>query len=214
MSEAVVKFERKRVTISNGRYYYIQDLEERRPSGKPKQKWHPLTRVDAGEKAMLEAHDELLGSAQADATAGNFGTATAAFKKVKLPELTYEVKKEYGRMLDIATVAFRDFDVVDVTPGDAELLNENFAPHPTARRSYKARLSTFFSWCVLERPVHNESVPRDQAEGAAEAQAPDERRGVLGDARPPAADRPVLPRAVLPHHRAPDRDPLARGEPD
>jgi hypothetical protein len=30
MREAAVKFERKRVTISNGRYYYIQDLQERR----------------------------------------------------------------------------------------------------------------------------------------------------------------------------------------
>jgi hypothetical protein len=44
--------------------------------------------VNAGEKAMLEALDELLGSAKADATAGNFGAAIAAFKKVKLPERT------------------------------------------------------------------------------------------------------------------------------
>lgn len=55
-------------------------------------------------------------------------------------------------MLDIATVAFRDFDVVDVTPGDvASFLNDDFAQQPSARRSYKARLSTLFSWSVLEQ---------------------------------------------------------------
>ncbi len=46
----------KRVVKQDGRYYYIQDLEQRNPkTGRPKQKWHKLTRVDAGELALLAA---------------------------------------------------------------------------------------------------------------------------------------------------------------
>ncbi len=41
----------KRVFAQDGRYYYIQDLPERRPSGRPKQRWIPLSRVDEGEAA-------------------------------------------------------------------------------------------------------------------------------------------------------------------
>lgn len=147
-----VLVELKRVVKSDGRYFYIQDLEERKPNGRPKQKWHPLTRVEQGPQALVDAHAELLGTAKADATAGNANAAIAAFKKVKLPELTHEVKKEYERMLDVITKAFTEFDVDEITPGDVlSFLNDNFSAHPTARRSYKARLSTFFSWCVLER---------------------------------------------------------------
>src|SRR4029077_7892011 len=47
--------------------------------------------------------------------------------------------------------AFADFDVDEVLPGDVlDFLNDNFASQPTARGHYKARLSTFFSWCVLK----------------------------------------------------------------
>lgn len=141
-----------RVTASAGRYYYIQDLEERNPkTGRPKQRWLPLTRVDAGEAALLAKLAELLGTG-ANAGKGNMGKATTAFLKSKKPDLTPDVYTEYERMFKVIDRAFEAFDVDQVTPGDVlKFINEKFAGKPTTRRAYKARLSTFFAWCVLER---------------------------------------------------------------
>jgi hypothetical protein len=33
-----------------GRYYYVQDLEDRRPDGKPKQKWLSARKIGRGER--------------------------------------------------------------------------------------------------------------------------------------------------------------------
>jgi hypothetical protein len=51
-----------RTYVKNGRHYYVQDLPERNPvTGRFKQKWHKLTRVDEGPAALHTALAELLG---------------------------------------------------------------------------------------------------------------------------------------------------------
>lgn len=138
----------KRVHVRNGRYFYIQDLEERYSSGKPKQKWHALTRVDEGEQAMLDARDKLLGKPHKKV--GNMPALLKLFRADHLPGLTPDVCKEYERMYDFIALEWEEFDVDQAIPGDVlTFLQDNFSAKLTARRHYKARLSTFFSWCVL-----------------------------------------------------------------
>ena len=138
-----------RVHKSNGRYYYIQDLEERNPrTGRPKQKWHKLTRIDEGEQALLMALGELLGETAKGL--GNMRQLVREFKAHYAKTLTLQVCKEYDRMFDVIAEAFADFNAADVEPGDIiKFLTDEFADKPTTRHHYKARLSTFFSWCVL-----------------------------------------------------------------
>lgn len=141
-----------RVTQSDGRYYYIRDLEARSATtGRPKQKWIPLTRVAEGEQALLAKLAELLGTAPA-ANTGNIGKAIEGYLRHKRGDLTPYVMKEYDRMFKVIGKAFRAFDVDQVRPGDVlTFINEKFAAKPTTRRAYKARLSEFFGWCVLQQ---------------------------------------------------------------
>ncbi len=184
----------KRVYVYHGRYWYAQDLEEKRPNGKPKQKWHRLTRVSDGEPALLQALAEFLSAGEEATAAGQvaryvddylktklphahdaaaLGRSVAAllgknqqpeqdgnlpgyiddYLKVKRPELTSgDVKKEYERMFGEIKKDLGAFNVDQVTPGDIlQWLNARWGNKPTTRRAYKARLSGFFSWCVLKR---------------------------------------------------------------
>ncbi len=140
-----------RVYQSNGSYYYVQDLAERNPkTGRPKQKWHKLTRVDAGEPAMLKALAALLGEQQDQG--GDMKTLIEAFEADHFRTLTFDVRKEYERMFEVIAEAFTDFNADQVEPGDViNFLNDNFSGKQNTKGKYKARLSTFFSWCVLNQ---------------------------------------------------------------
>lgn len=141
-----------RVYTNDGSYYYVQDLDERNPrTGRPKQKWHKLCRVDAGEPAMLKALAELLG--EAPRLSGDMPDLIDAFRKQHFQTLTsFDVRKEYGRVFDVISTAFEKFNAAQVEPGDViKFLNDNFSEHLNSMGKYKARLSTFFSWCVLNK---------------------------------------------------------------
>lgn len=140
-----------RVHIKGPRYYYIEDLAERSPTtGRPKQKWHKLTRIDEGEAALLEALKQFH-AAPAAPRAGSMAAHVQAFTRAHFSTLTVDVRREYARMFTVISQAFEEFDTDQVLPGDVlSFLNTNFAGNPTTRRAYKARLSTFFSWCVLQ----------------------------------------------------------------
>lgn len=142
----------KNVTIKFNRYYYIQNLEERSAkTGKPKQKWHALTRVDEGEAALLAAMAALL--AVDNRPAYDMPERINEFKKSHFPSVSASVRKEYERMFDVIAHGFEKFNVADVLPGDVLDFLHQFDATPTARHSYKARLSTFFSWCVNHNHV-------------------------------------------------------------
>lgn len=139
-----------RVYVKGGRYYYVEDLEERNERGRPKQQWHKLTRVEDGEKALLDALAELKGRMVLGVEGGNIRAAIREFMSQKKLELhSDDVRKEYERMFEVVADAFQDFDVDQVGPSDILDFLKRFAGKPTARRAYKARLSTFFSWCVV-----------------------------------------------------------------
>lgn len=138
-----------RVYPKGASWYYSEDLEEINPrTGKPRQKWHRLSKIAAGEGALHKALADFHGEAPA---IGNMPARIVEFRKAHSPTLTFGVRKEYERMFDVIAKAFTDFNDSDVMPGDVlDFLNDNFADHPTARGHYKARLSTFFGWCVLK----------------------------------------------------------------
>lgn len=139
----------KRVYEQNGRWYYAQDLEERSPrTGRPKQKWIPLTRVAQGETALLDALRELLG--ETPERQGNLAAHVEEFKKVRYPEVGAETRGEYDRMFVVIKTAFKPFDSADVDAGAViKFLQDNFAGKLNARSKYKGLLSSFFSWCCL-----------------------------------------------------------------
>lgn len=131
-------------------WYYAEDLEERNPkTGRPKQKWHRLCRIDAGEAAL---HEALVAFHGKKPELGNMPAFLDDFQKVHFPTLSFGVRKEYERNYEVISEAFTDFDVDEVEPGDVlKFLNDEFAGTPTARGHYKARISTFFAWCVLNQ---------------------------------------------------------------
>ena len=134
-----------RVHQSHGRWYRSVDTEERMPNGKRRQKWVPLTRVDEGEQALMRALADL--SVEPDP--GQMPVAIDDYMKAKARELTPGVATEYRRMFAVMKLAFLDFRVDQVRPGDVLDFVQQFSDRPTARRAYKARLSGFFAWCVL-----------------------------------------------------------------
>lgn len=140
-----------RVYPKGGRWWYLEDLQEKNPkTGRPKQKWHPLTRCDEGDQALLDALREFKGSPPPGR--GNMPARLEEFRRSpRFRRLSFNVRKEYERMYGVIGEAFADFNDIDVLPADVlDFLDGNFAEHPTARGHYKARLSTFFSWCVLK----------------------------------------------------------------
>lgn len=140
----------RRVHEQAGRYYYIQDLEERSArTGRPKQKWIGLTRVDEGQDALIKALRELTGDA--GERRGNLVDHVDEFKRVHYPGVTSaEARAEYDRMFKVITKAFQPYDSVDVEAGDIiKFLQDNFAGKLNTRSKYKGLLSSFFSWCCL-----------------------------------------------------------------
>lgn len=136
---------------ANGRsWYYVEDLAERNPrTGRPRQKWHHLCRIDAGEATLHQALAAFHGMPPAR---GDMPARLQEFRKDHFTTLSLGVRREYERMFVVIAEAFADFDAAEVEPGDVlNFLNSNFAEQRTARGHYKARLSTFFSWCVLNR---------------------------------------------------------------
>jgi integrase len=138
-----------RVYPSDGSFYYVQDLDERNPrTGRPRQKWHKLCRIDEGEAALHAALAALLGEPPAP-VGGNMPELIKTFSAEYFAALTFDVRKEYERMFEVIAKAFVKFNANQVEPGDViAFLAKEFTGHLNTQGKYKARLSTFFSWCV------------------------------------------------------------------
>ncbi len=134
----------RRVYIRNGSYYLV-DISGR---------WHCLCRVSEGEPAMYAA---LAVALKGEPRKGDMRSALARFQSVHLPPLAYTTRKEYERNYEVIANEFEDFDVAQVQPRHIVKFLRLFDATPTARRQYKARLSTFFRWCVTEEGVRTDN---------------------------------------------------------
>lgn len=127
----------RRVYAKHGSYYFV-DIDYR---------WHKLCRVDQGVARMYTELAKRLALPAAD----RLPAAVATFKLEYLPTLAVSTRKEHERNLDRIAEDFAAFRVAEVRPTDvSRFLKNNFHGKPTSRRHYKARLSTFFRWCVEE----------------------------------------------------------------
>jgi len=129
------------IAIKRGRYYWRRFLPGR------KQAWVSLTRVAQGEAALLAVLAELRARAEEAAGHGNLPALIAEFQTSL--RLSPEVGREYARMYGYIARRFADFDADQVRPRTVLEFLARWSDKPTMRRAYKARLSQFFSWCVV-----------------------------------------------------------------
>ena len=131
-----------RVYIRHGAYYFYDRAG----------RWHNLGRVTAGESAMYAAFSKII---EPGTRKGSMADALKRFRAVHLPTLTDSTRKEYERMYDVIAEGFAEFDVPQVQPRHVMQFLGNFQATPTARKHYKARLSTFFRWAVTEQGMRD-----------------------------------------------------------
>lgn len=139
-----------RVYARDGRYYLVESLRECYANGKPKQKWHPLTRVDEGKAPMFKALAELNG--ESIDSEPSFPALMKKWLGAALYGLSPGEQKETERKAGILMLAFAEFDISEVQPKHIQqFLNDNFlaAGKLPMARSYKAALSKFFRWAQL-----------------------------------------------------------------
>lgn len=132
----------QRVYVRHGAYYFYDRAG----------RWHNLGRVSAGESAMYTALAKII---EPGARKGSMVDALTRFRAIHLPTLTASTRKEYERMYDVIAEAFAEFDVPQVQPRHVMQFLANFQTTPTARKHYKARLSTFFRWAVTEQGMRD-----------------------------------------------------------
>jgi integrase len=118
-----------------------------------------ISRVEDGESAMYEA----LAKRKAIGDISIVPAAVAQYKIEYLPTLTsIEVRKEHGRILDVFSEEFSEFRVDQITaPAIRKSIKNLYSEHPSAAKSYKARVSTFFAWAVSEAELVNVNPCRE-----------------------------------------------------
>ena len=137
----------ERVHIRNGRYYLLVPSKDRDARGKLKRRWIKLTRVDQGLGALEKALADFRATPQPKK--GNLPAIVKLYLAAIVPDLTHTVRKEYERMFAKISDEFDEHDIDKITPMDVLDFLGLFVTKLTARRAYKARLSSFFSWCVI-----------------------------------------------------------------
>jgi integrase len=124
------------VYASDGAYYFVDHGRT----------WHWLSRIEDGEATM---YDALARVKEAADNPDLMPEAIAAFKIEYLPTLAVSTRVEHSRMLDRIAEDFHAARVPDVRPKDvSRFLKNNFAGSLSMKRHAKARLSTFFRWCI------------------------------------------------------------------
>jgi len=129
----------KRVYVRHGAFHFVST------DGK----WHRLSSVEEGTVKMLEEHLRHVSDAINAVTAADMPQRIDEFLAAHCPKLQPDTRTEYRRMFLVIARAFHEFSVAQVEPADVHRFLASFADKPTAARAYKARLSTFFSYCVF-----------------------------------------------------------------
>jgi len=133
----------RRVYQSHGAFYFVD------ANGA----WHKLCRIEDGEAALYDA----LAKIKAAPSGNSMPAAIATFKLSYLPSLAVSTRVEHGRMLDMISHDFKDYTVPQVEAPDIDrFLSNHYDADPekgtperrSMKRHAKARLSTFFRWCV------------------------------------------------------------------
>jgi len=137
-----------RVVESHGALYYIQDLDGRSGSGKPKQRWHWLCRADDGVLAMHDAIGKLL--VDTKRAPSSVPAIISAWKRDVVPRYADKTRSEYERMADVVSKSLDDFnDIATLRPKHiAEFIDTNFRDAPNMAKKYRALFSLIMSYAV------------------------------------------------------------------
>lgn len=128
-----------------------KSIGSKRHKSQKKRRWISLTRVDEGLGALEQALDAFRAGPRKKT--GNLPATVKAYLASIVADLTPSVRKEYERMFTVISDRLEAFDIDQVAPRDVLDFLSLFAGKPTARRAYKARLSSFFAWCVIYRDL-------------------------------------------------------------
>lgn len=141
----------KRVYSKHGRWYFVDTTG----------KWHPLTRVDEGESALLRALAK-----RKDALAVREGSVSALWRawwdrfKAGYAEST---RADYELMFPKIDIGFEDFDVHEVTPATIFDFVHQWADTPRQANKYLALLSMMFRFACAPLRLRNDN-PCDQVD--------------------------------------------------
>jgi integrase len=131
------------VRIKSGAYYY---------------RTTKVCRVDEGEARLYE----LLADRMRTSNLQPMPAAVAAFKIAYLRTLAPSTRDEHARYLTIFSDEFAEFRVDQVRAVDIQRSVRNlYAGKDTAAQHYKARISTFFRWCVAEAGLREDNPCRE-----------------------------------------------------
>jgi hypothetical protein len=94
------------------------------------------------------------------------------YLKHHMPTLTPSVAKEQERMFSKIAKVFSKFAVHEVRPKNVQIFLDAFNTKPTARQSYKYRLSAFFSWCVIQELCETNPLREIRVDGPPRTRTP------------------------------------------
>lgn len=145
--------------IKNGRYYRVQYTGI--VDGKRKQKWHPLSRVSDGLPALYTALADLAAKPVRDDT--SMPARITLWLQQHLPGLSAAEQKDQARMAGEVSNTFAEFHTVEVQAKHVLTFLQqwsNAKPVPKRRTAqrYRALLSKFFKWVILQGDRHDNPV--------------------------------------------------------
>lgn len=139
----------KRVYIKHGRYYFVDTAN----------KWHPLTRVDDGESALLRALAK-----RKDIHAARPGSMSELIRKWwedRRASYAAATRDDYELMFPKIEIAFEDFDVGEVAPADVYDFIRQWAEHPRQANKYLHLLTMLFAFASAPLRLRTDN-PCDQ----------------------------------------------------
>jgi len=133
-----------RVYVKAGAYYWVRHDN----------KWIKLSRVDEGERRMLERLIEEKRRFEPSIGAGNLPRLVREFTDLHKSEYAETFRDEWVRRGDVVAKYFRDWDVEIVDASAVEdFLTEEWPDKLSTQKAMKAWVSKFFNWVIRKKKL-------------------------------------------------------------
>jgi integrase len=130
----------KRVYVKGGRYYFVDTAG----------KWHPLTRVDEGEPAMLRA----LAKHKAPTPApDSMRWLIAEWRAHKLPAYADEVQTDYDYLLAKIEAAFSEHSIAEVDAHHIMDLRDQWADKPRTANKVRGLVGLLLAYGIERKAI-------------------------------------------------------------
>jgi hypothetical protein len=150
----------RRVYPKHGAYYFVSSDLIRDPADGKLKRWVKLSRIDAGEPAMLTALAALFTDKRI--AEGSMPFACAEYKARKLKKYSDGTRSQYSQYLDVIAADFEDFHCGQVTSKEcADFLRNNYADNPNTAQKIRALMKRLFKYIISELGLRTDN-PVDQ----------------------------------------------------